>query len=440
MLNTQYNFIKVKFFLFLFILGFSGSLYAKNITGAVYTATNHAEENSVIAYKQFDDGTLDKIGEYKTGGKGTGFVELHDVPYRPEDGHPAYDGIDPLESTYALWRTDDNKNVLVVNAGDGTVSSLRVNKDFSLTLNNVVKAGDIKPLAIATHGKLIYVASMGSKDEHPNNGNLKGYTIDDNGILSPISYSRRFLNGRPSSVEFTPGGNFITTVETTTGAIHTFKVLDDGSLSTYPVSSVQAPLDKGRFLVSPIGTKIVSKKGENYLLVTEARLATPKGRLRPSSEANKKKYPFASHYEGQSGSVTSYGIDKDGKLSIVSPDVFAGKEVWGGQQTTCWITASKDGRFAWTTNSFSSSISTFKLDDQGNLTLSKEIAYENPDHDEYYTDMDLSADGNFVNVLSANTGTAWVYAINHDTGSLTLVDSYEGGAKVHTYGIVTISK
>ncbi len=255
----------IKILLLITIIGFSSSLYAKNITGAVYTATNHAEENSIIAYQQFDDGTLNKIGEYKTGGKGTGFIELPGLPYDPKSGNPSADGIDPLESAYALWRSADNKNILVANAGNGTVSSLRVNKDFSLTLNNVVEAGSIKPLAIATHGKLVYVASMGWKKEFPNDGNLTGYLIDDKGLLSPIFYSKRFLKGRPASVEFTPDGKFLIAVELTTGAVHSYQVLEDGTLLLK--STVQSPLAKGgRFLPIPIGTKIVSKQGKNILL------------------------------------------------------------------------------------------------------------------------------------------------------------------------------
>ncbi|MEH6458207.1 MAG: hypothetical protein V7749_17900, partial [Cocleimonas sp.] len=372
--------------LFITIIGFSSSLlHAKSITGAVYTATNHAEENSIIAYQQFDDGTLNKIGEYKTGGKGTGFAELSGMAYDPGAGHPGSDGFDPLESTYALWRTPDNKNVLVVNAGNGTVSSLRVNKDFSLTLNNVVEAGDINPLAIATFGKIVYVASLGKSNTHP--GNLKGYIISDIGILSPIFYSEISLKGRPASVEFTPDGKFLITVEVITGAIHSYKVLDDGTLLR--VSTIQSPLTRGdRFLPIPIGTKIVAKEGKQFLLVTEARLVNTKGRFKTVSKENKEKYPFQAKYEGQTGSVTSYEINQYGKLSIVSPDVMAGKEMWGGQQTTCWITASRNGQFAWATNPLTSSISTFELDKQGKLKLSEEIAYQDPDYNEYYTDMD----------------------------------------------------
>ncbi|MGK0272750.1 MAG: 6-phosphogluconolactonase [Cocleimonas sp.] len=433
MLKTQL--ISMKILLIITVIGFSSALYAKNITGAVYTATNHAQENSIIAYQQFDDGTLNKIGEYKTGGKGTGFIELSGMPYDPGAGHPGSDGFDPLESTYALWRTPDSKNILVANAGNGTVSSLRVNKDFSLSLNNVVDTGDTKPLAIATHGKLVYVASLTSF----NKGNLRGYFIDAKGILTSIPYSKKYLKGRPSSIEFTPDGQFLVAVEVITGAIHSYKVSDDGTLLR--ISTIQSPVaGKGRFLPIPIGTKIVSKNGKNYLLVTEARLVDARGNFKSSTDENKKKYPFQSRYEGQTGSVTSYEINQYGELLIISPDVMAGKSIWDGQQTTCWITASKNGRYAWATNPFTSSISSFNINKQGKLELSEEIAYQAPNYDEYFTDIDLSADGDYVNILSGNTGTVWVYAINHKTGSLELVSYYDGGAKVHSYGIVTISR
>jgi len=440
MLQAHQKIITTWLFILIFSLGFNSTAIAKTTTGAVYTATNNSDENSIIAYQQFDDGTLEKIGEYKTGGKGTGLIELSGKPYNPDAGHPLTDGYDPLESAYALWRTPDNKNILVANAGDGTVSSLRVNKDLSLSLNNVVKAGNINPLSIATHGKLVYVASKGRKNKFPNDGTLNGYLIDDKGLLTPILDSERHLNGRPGSIEFTADAKFLVAVEVSTGAIHTYKVLENGSLSNKPISTIKSPLVEGRFLAIPIGTKIISKGGKNFLLVTEARFVDSKGKLKPSTEKNRAKYPFQSHYEGQTGSVTSFEIDPNGKLILISADVPAGEGFWGGQQTTCWITSSNDGKFAWTSNSFSASISSYQVGSQGELKLLEEISYQAPNNKEYYTDLDLSADGNYVNVLSSNSGTTWVFAINHDTGALKLINHYEGGAKIHTYGLVTIAK
>ena len=121
----------------LVLLSVSLPAMARDVTGGVYVATNNADENSLIAWRQFDDGTLEKVGEYTTGGTGNGM-----------DG-----GLDPLGSAYGVWRSADNRNVLVANVGDGTLSSLHVEDDLTLTLNNVVDAGGAKPKATAAFEK-----------------------------------------------------------------------------------------------------------------------------------------------------------------------------------------------------------------------------------------------------------------------------------------------
>lgn len=418
----------------------SFDVLAKDITGGVYVATNHASENSIVGYVQYSDGTLSRVGEYGTGGKGTGFVELFDLPYDPESGHTFSDGIDPLASAYGLWRSWDNKNVLIANAGDGTVSSLRVQDDLSLELVNVVEAGDIKPNGIASYGELVYVVSMGKKVEDPSEGNIKGYKIDENGYLTPIPDSVRDLTGRPASVEFTPDGKYLLVVEITTGVVHSYAVGSDGLLSDEPVSSIDSPLaPDGRFFALPIGTKLISGQDDNnILLVTETRFIDSEHNFNPVSAEHKERYPFLPLFEGQAGSVTSYNIDANGQLSIISPDVIAGSSYWDGQQAVCWVTTSQDGKYAWTTNPLTSSISTYQVNEDGSIELKEEIAYQDDNFNEYYLDMDLSADGNYVNVISGNTGVTWVFKIDHDSGELSLVDGYEGSAPVYSYGLVTI--
>lgn len=416
------------------------SVIAEDITGGVYVATNNDTENSILAYKQFSDGTLSQIGEFKTGGKGTGLVELFGLPYDPQSGHTFKDGIDPLASAYGLWRSWDNKNVLIANAGDGTISSLHVQPDLSLKLVSVVKAGDIKPDAIASFNDIVYVASLGKDVGEPGDGNLKGYRIDENGVLREIAGSVRALTGRPASLEFTPDGKYLLATEITTGVIHSYVVEENGLLSTKPVSSITSPQgNKDRFFALPIGTKIIpGQNGNATLLVTETRFITHDHKFNPVSEFNKQKYPFLPLFEGQTGSVTSYNIDNKGKLTVISPDVLAGQEIWGGQQAVCWVTTSQDGKYAWTTNPLTSSISTYKLQPNGEIKLSQEIAYQDKNYHEYFLDMDLSADGHYVNTISGNTGKTWVFKINHENGDLQLIDGYPGSTPVHSYGIVTI--
>ncbi|MFG6656650.1 lactonase family protein [Scandinavium sp. M-37] len=429
-----------KFILSTVFLAVSFSVAAKDVTGGVYVATNNADENSVVGYTQYSDGTLSKIGEFKTGGKGTGLVELFGLPYDPKSGHTFKDGIDPLAAAYGLWRSADNKNVLVVNAGDGTLTSLRVQDDLSLKVVNKIAAGDIKPNGIASYKNYVYVASMGKKVDDPSEGNIKGYTIDDKGVLKAMPDSVRVLSGRPASIEVTPDGKYLIIVEITTGLVRSYAIGTDGELSDQPVSMIYSPqANKNRFFALPIGTKITKGENGNFtLLVTETRFIDSARNFYNSTAEQKKKYPFLQRFQGQTGSVTSYNIDKEGKLTMVSPDVLAGDDIWGGEQAVCWVTASKNGKYAWTTNPLTSSISTYTVNSDGSIKLKKQVDYQDAKYDEYFLDMDLSADGNYVNVLSGNTGKAFVFKIDHQSGDLTKVGEYPGSALIHSFGIVTI--
>ena len=100
----------------------------ESIVGAVYAMTNGEGQidgnvqgpNSIIAFGQAADGTLSELGAYSTGGNGGDY-----------DGGEC---LDPLISAYAITKTLDNRFVLAVNAGSNTVTSLRVNPDFSLSV------------------------------------------------------------------------------------------------------------------------------------------------------------------------------------------------------------------------------------------------------------------------------------------------------------------
>ncbi|MCA0973776.1 lactonase family protein [Halomonas denitrificans] len=405
------------------LLSVSLPTMAKEVTGGVYVATNHQQQNSLVAWRQFDDGTLEKIGEYPTGGAGNGM-----------DG-----GLDPLGSAYGVWRSADDRNVLVANIGDGTLSSLHVQDDLTLTLNNVVDAGGAKPKAIDGHAGLVYVASTNGANDEP--GVIKGFTIDGNGQLTELANSLRALDDSPVSMEFTEDGKYLTVVGFLTGMVHVYAVDDDGLLSQTPVSSLPSPhLSEDRFFALPIGTKLITRPdGHSTLLVTETRYITQGYQFHPSSDESKAKYPFLQEYEGQTGSMSSYDIDADGQLTMVSADVMTGTDIWGGEQAACWVTTSADGRYAWTTNSHTSSLSTYSIDpEDGSIALLEEAAYRAEDYNEYFADMDLSADGHYVNVISGNTGKTWVFEIDHDDGSLSVVDAFPGSAEVHSYGLVTI--
>ena len=108
---SQFNYKTLSFILSILLPAF---LLAQSPVGGVYVMSNGQGQvpgneqgpNSIISYAQADDGTLQMIGSFATGGNGGDY-----------DGG---EGLDPLISAYAITKTLDNRFVLAVNAGSNT--------------------------------------------------------------------------------------------------------------------------------------------------------------------------------------------------------------------------------------------------------------------------------------------------------------------------------
>ena len=328
----------------LFLLGIF-SLNAQTV-GAVYAMTNGEGQvpgnvqgpNAVVAYAQAADGTLTQIGTYPTGGNGGDF-----------DGG---EGLDPLISAYAITKTNDNKFVLAVNAGSNTVTSMRVNPDFSLTVVDTEGTQDVGPNSIAyvpsrrlgVNG-IVYVSNITRQEflalgEPGHQGSIVGYRLLDDGNLEPITGSKRDLANRPSAVQFSPDGDFVVVASINSGAsglgsgsedeLVVYSATPDGELSAAQVGAATSTLRgnaEGRNLPSAIGFQIV---GNNYVVVTEAREFQPNG-APPAFPAL------------QDGSVSTWQIANDGSLTPISLDVASGVNNTG--RTACWLDFSDENTF-----------------------------------------------------------------------------------------------
>ncbi|WP_417444852.1 lactonase family protein [Joostella sp.] len=401
----------------------------------VYVATNHTTANTVVGFIQDGNGALNMIGEFPTEGKGTGNVEIFDWGY--DHTHPLKDGIDPLISAYGLTNTKDGKFVIVVNAGDASISTMKVMADKSLTSVDKAAAGDIHPLSVASHGNLVYVASSGNVPTPPFSGNLKGFKIDANGKLTAISNSVRDLNARPSCVAFTEDGKFLVVNELVSGLVKIYAVNTDGSLSDAPVSQANSPHDSknGRWLPIPVGFDIVKKGNKHIVLVSEARFLDNKGMLR--EETNK--VPQSPKYSWQTGSTSSYVVDSKGQIELVSGDVKTGNSMEGGQIANCWVEISKDGKTLWAANALSSSISSYSIADNGELKLTDETLYKDTSEELFFSDLVVSEDGKYLYQLIGNQGAVMVFEVLAGNKLKELgVYSSTQLPKVGTYGIITL--
>src|SRR5262249_40034905 len=119
------------------------------------------------------------------------------------------------------------------NAGSGTVSSFLVSGS-SLTLVDTRETGGSAPSAVAENGRLLYVLNSGG------NGNITGFRITPNGRLHPIEHSTRNLSGpstSPTSLAFSPNGQFLVVTENATDNVDVFRVLPNGTLSGIAINA-----------------------------------------------------------------------------------------------------------------------------------------------------------------------------------------------------------
>ncbi|MGI9004054.1 MAG: lactonase family protein [Pseudonocardia sp.] len=340
---------------------------------AVYVMTNQDVGNAVTVFDRAADGTLTPAGTVPTGGLGAGGTS------------PA----DPLGSQGALILGKDGRFLFAVDAGSNEVSVLAVD-GTGLTPVDRVSSGGVRPVSLTLHDHLLYV--LNSTDE-----TIAGFTVDADGKLSALAGSTQSLIGgdnpaAPAQVGFTPGGSHLVVTEKGTDVIDVFPV-DEAGRACPPVrNDSSGPV--------PFGFTFA---GADLLIVSEA-----------------------------SGATSSYRVVKDGTLEVISGSVSS------TQQATCWVVTNStvDPRYAYTSNTGSGSISGYRIDPDGALSLL------DPDGRTAVTgdsslpvDNTVSSDDQFLYVLTGGFSELTIsgFRIESD-GSLTAVPG-AGGLPLGTQGI-----
>ena len=320
-------------------------------TGGVFTSTNGAAGNTVVAFSRRADGGLDYQGTFPTGGLGIGGVT------------------DPLVSQYALILSRDKQLLFVVNAGSDDISTFRVEKN-GLSLVGTVPSGDDLPTSLSASGQMLYVLNAGSNT-------VTSFRIAQSGQLEPVAGGVRSLSpgaAGGAAIRISPDGRLVTVTERASNTIDTYTVGHDGALS--------APTQRNSAGAEPFGF--------DY---------TPNGRILVSEAA---------------GSASSYVGNGDGTLALVSGVVST-----EGQLAPCWLIATNDGRFTYTANAGSGSISGFAVNAEGEMTLLTPGGLTgNSGQGSTPLDLDVTRDSRFLYVFENGTGTIGGFRINDD-GSLT---------------------
>lgn len=321
---------------------------------AVYTSTNAAAGNRVLAFDRADNGSLSPDGSFATGANGTG---------------------GGLGNQGALALTESGRFLYVVNAGSDSISTFVVRPE-GLELAGTTPSGGVRPISLTIHGGLLYVLNAGS-------GTISGFSGADGGNLTPIAGSTEPISGAaPAQVQFSNSGDVLVVTNKATNTIDTFVVGGDAT-----PGPAQSQTSEGN---TPFGFDF-DKRG--HLIVSEAFGGAP-----------------------GASTVSSYSLDSAGLLTTVSPSVP------DHEAAACWIVVTKNGRFAYTTNTGSDSISSYAIGQDGSLGLLEQIAAATGTASAP-TDLAQAASGLFA--LLPGSGQVAAYRVAGD-GGLTPVNQVAG--------------
>lgn len=335
--------------------------------GAVYTMNNVAGANHVIVFDRDEDGSLTRVDSVATGGNGSG-------------PHPVF-GTDPLESQDALILSDDNRFLFAVNAGSNQVSSFRVAEDGALTRVSVVSSGGQFPVSLAARGTVLYVVNA------MDGGSISGFSVGTNGSLTPLAGSTRPLTigpmPGPGSIRITPDGE---TLVVTSKPTNQLVLYDLGSGLPGPPALIASPGP------TPFGADFDASG--RYILsegnIGPNRMAVPDG-----STVSSLTFPTASS-------------------RVLITDSAPTTET-----AACWIQITPDGRYAYTTNTGSGSITGYSISSSGALTrLTPDGKTGNTGANSM--PLDMAHAGGYLYALTAGDRGIDVFRVNDD-GSLTAV-------------------
>ena len=279
----------------------------------IYTASNEAVGNRVIAFDvDKRTGRLEELGSFDTGGTGTGA---------------------PIGNQAALTTDASDRWLFVTNAGDGTVTSFRLQAE-GLEFVNIVDSGGYSAISVTVFGTLVYVLNEGSGEpaDPPEirYDNISGFRFNPSGELVPIADSTRIIDATqltaPAQVGFNKSGTVLLITEKATDTLTTFVMQEDGT-------PADTPLKRPSAVPTPFGFEFGDR---DYVFITEANGGGP-------------------------GVTASYRVNRGtGEVSALVDLIEQG-------DATCWTVLSGDQTVGYSVNTGSDSLSLYTINFDGTL-------------------------------------------------------------------------
>lgn len=232
----------------------------------VYTLSNAAEGNQVLAFRRIGAGGFTAAGQFATGGTGTG---------------------GGLGNQGALALSRNERHLFAVNPGSNDVSVFRVDGNGLELLDRAGEEG-VTPVSVAVNRNRVYEVNSGDDS-------IYGFRFDPAvGKLHPLPGSHWKLSGDgtgAAQISFDPEGDALVVTEKASNKITTFSLNGDGL---------------------PIASHSIDSAG-----------TTPFG-----FAFGKRDRFFVSNAEGaepERGTVSSYELEADGSVTLIDAEVASGQ-------------------------------------------------------------------------------------------------------------------
>lgn len=262
--------------------------------------------------------------------------------------------------------SDDKSLMFVVNAGSNSISVFK-KTPWGIRLVETESSLGERPVSITQLHNLVYVLNAGSDS-------IAGFIVNAQGHLYPLKNSIAKLSGEATGaaqISFTPRGNALVVTEKATNFITTFPLYF--GIPGEAIINISAG-------VTPFGFDF-DRYG--HLLVSEAAGG-----------------------EQDASSVSSYAVSRFGALNELDGPVPT------TETAACWLIVDKTGRYAYTTNAGSASISAYKVHPRGRLTLLNEDGVAaSTGEGSAPIDLALSGNGRFLYALSARDGSVSAFVV-----------------------------
>ena len=281
--------------------------------GHLYVLDNNlGATNSITVFERAADGSLARGRTTKIGGTGSLAAFANGTQG-------------------SLILTGGGSRLFAVDAGSDQISVVDVD-DGHLRLAGVFPSGGTGPVSVTYRGDRLYVLNAANASTAA--ANVAGFRVGEGGRLHPIPGATRPLSAahpNPAQVQIDPSGQFVVVTEKDTSLIDVYRIGRDGSLS-------------GPTTVPSVG-------------------AVPFGMaFRPTGVRHELIVADAAGGPDPTGAVTAYNL-AGGNLQLVNGPVA------NGQLAPCWMVITRNGRFAYTSNAASRSISGYRIDADGRISL-----------------------------------------------------------------------